>query len=107
MEKESSPKRGCRRYPADLETIIYQGGGTARGKIVQISRGGCLLKLPPRAATQGVEMRLSFRLGADLPNINCKGEALYYVADQGVGIAFTEISVYQQDLITSYFEKQP
>ena len=104
---ESSEKRRFRRYPADLEAVVYQGGATAEGRIVQISRGGCLLRLPPPPAAQGMEMRLSFRLRADLPNINCKAETVYYVADRGAGVAFTEISAYNQDLITSHFEKQP
>ncbi len=107
MEEEFAQKRKFRRYPADLETIVYQGGGTAQGRIVQISRGGCLLKMPLPAAAQGMVMHLSFCLCADLPNINCKGEAVYYVADRGAGVAFTEISAYYQDLITSHFEKQP
>ncbi len=107
MEEEPSGKRRFRRYPADLEAIVYQGGGTAEGRIVQISRGGCLLRLPPPPVAQGIEMRMSFRLGADLPSINCKAESLYYVADRGAGVAFTEISAYNQDLITNYFEKQP
>ena len=107
MEEESLEKRKFRRYPVDLETIVYQGGGTAQGQIVQISRGGCLLKMPPPVPAQELEMRLSFRLHPDLPSINCKGDAIYYVADQGTGVAFTEISAYNQDLITSHFEKQP
>ena len=107
MEVQPLQNRRFRRYPADLETIVYQGGGTARGRIVQISRGGCLLKMPAPAAPQGVVLRLSFRFGEDLPNINCKGEAVYYVVDRGAGVAFTEISAYNQDLITSHFEKQP
>ena len=107
MEEELSQKRRFRRYPADLETIVYQGGGTAQGRIMQISRGGCLLKMPPPAGAQGTVMRLSFRLCVGLPNINCKGEAVYYVADRGAGVAFIEISAYYQDLITSHFEKQP
>ena len=104
---ESLEKRKFRRYPADLETIVYQRGGTVEERIVQVSRGGCLIKLPLPAVAQGMEIRLSFRLGADLPSINCKGEAVYYLAGRGVGVAFTEISAYNQDLITSYFEKQP
>ena len=107
MEEESLQKRKFRRYPADLETIVYQGGGTAQGRIMQISRGGCLLKMPPPVPAQGLEIRLSFRLCADLPSINCKGEAVYYLADRGAGVAFTEISAYNQDLITNHFEKQP
>ena len=107
MEEELSQKRRFRRYSAALEVIVYQHGGTAQGQIVQISRGGCLLKMPPPAVAQGLEMRLTFGLCADLPSINCKGETVYYVADRGAGVAFTEISAYNQDLITSHFEKQP
>jgi hypothetical protein len=106
MEDKFSQVRKYRRYPADLETIVYQGGETAQGRIVQISRGGCLIKLSP-AVAQGVEMRLTIRLGADQPNISCTGEAIYYLDNQGTGVAFTEISAYHQDLITRHFEKQP
>jgi hypothetical protein len=45
-------------------------------------------------------------LGEDSPSINCKGEIAYSISDRGTGIAFTEISIYQQDLITQYFEEQ-
>ena len=107
MEEELSRKRRFRRYPAALEVIVYQHGGTAQGQIVQISRGGCLIKMPPSVVAQGLEMRLTFGLCADLPSINCKGEAVYYADHQGTGVAFTEISAYNQDLITSHFEKQP
>jgi hypothetical protein len=107
MEEKSPEKRKSCRYPAALEVTIYEGGRTAQGQIVQISRGGCLLKMPPPPVAQGLEMRLTFGLSADLPSINCKGEVIYYIADRGMGVAFTEISTYYQDLITSYFEKQP
>ena len=107
MEEEFLQKRRFRRYPADLEAIVYQGGATSQGRIVQISRGGCLLDVPLAAAAQGLEIRLSFRLCADLPSVNCKGEVIYYIAGRGAGVVFTEISAHNQDLITSHFEKQP
>ncbi len=48
---------------------------------------------------------MSFRLADDLPEIHCQGEILYSISDKGTGIAFTEISVHNQALITQYFEK--
>jgi len=41
-----------------------------------------------------------------LPSINCKGEIVYSISDRGTGVAFTEISLYNQDRITQFFEKQ-
>jgi len=107
MAEEQAQNRKFRRYPADLEVILYQGGETAQGQIMQISPGGCLLEGPTWAAAQGREMRLSFQLSGDLPSINCKGETVYQIADRGIGVRFTEISAYAQDLITSHFETQP
>jgi hypothetical protein len=107
MAEELVHKRKFQRYPADLEVILYRSGETAIGRIMQISRGGCLLEVPARITVQGSEIRLSFQLSGDLPSINCKGETVYYVVGRGAGVAFTEISAYFQDLITSHFEKQP
>jgi hypothetical protein len=76
-----------------------------QGRIAQISRGGCLV-FPPLPPHQNPELRLSFRLAEDYPYINCKGEVAYSIKDKGTGVAFTEISQYNQDLITEHFEKQ-
>ena len=51
-------------------------------------------------------LRISFRLGDDAPYVNCKGEVVYSFEDKGTGVAFTEISVYNQDLIDTHFKKQ-
>jgi hypothetical protein len=76
-----------------------------QGRISQVSRGGCLI-FPPLPPLQATDLKMSFRLGEDLPYINCKGEIAYNIQDKGTGIAFTEISLYNQDLITNYFERQ-
>jgi len=41
-----------------------------------------------------------------LAPINCKGEVVYSINDRGTGVAFTEISLYNQERITEFFEKQ-
>ena len=41
-----------------------------------------------------------------MPSVNCKGEIVYSVRDRGTGVAFTEISIYNQDRITEFFEKR-
>jgi hypothetical protein len=50
---------------------------------------------------------LSFRLREDVGPINCKGEIVYNIVDMGTGIAFTEISLHNQDVISEFFSKQP
>ena len=92
--------------PADLEAIVDQGGA-AQGKNVQVSRGGGLLKTAPPAVTRGLKMRLSFRLWANPPNVNCKGKLINGVADEGKGVAATDVSAYYKDLITRHLEKKP
>jgi hypothetical protein len=32
---------------------------------------------------------------------------VYSMSDRGTGVAFTEISLYNQELITSYYESKP
>jgi len=98
-------KRRHPRYHTDVEIIIYQGQETLQGRVRQISRGGCLI-YPPLPPLPSQPLRLSFRLKEDAAYINCKGEVVYTFADKGTGIAFTEISIYNQDLITEHFENQ-
>jgi hypothetical protein len=75
-----------------------------QASIVNMSRGGCLV-FPAFAAESSPEIKLSFHLDDGEPPINCKGEVVYSIQDRGTGVAFTEISVYNQDRITSYFER--
>jgi len=106
MASPGIDQRKHARYHTDLEILIYQGQNTLHGRIRQISRGGCLVfpSLPP---LPNQPLRISFRLAEDAAYINCKGEVVYDFADKGTGVAFTEISAYNQDLITEYFEKHP
>ncbi len=105
MPTEEAAKRRFPRYHTNAEIIIYQSSTTLSGHIVQISRGGCLI-FPPLAAQSTASVRVSFRLAEDLPFINCIGEVVYNFRDKGTGVAFTEISAHNQDLITEYFEKR-
>lgn len=105
-EAQHSPIRKYPRYRAGLDVLISDGSQALQSRIVQVSRGGCLVfpTIPPQPSA---EVRLSFRLVQDAPPINCKGEVAYTISDRGTGIAFTEISLYNQDLITQHFEKEP
>jgi hypothetical protein len=75
-------------------------------RINQVSRGGCLI-FPPLPAQQSPEIKLSFRLGDDQGPVNCKGEIVYSINDRGTGVAFSEISLYNQDRISEFFAQQP
>jgi PilZ domain-containing protein len=103
-EMQYSPTRKHVRYRAGLDVLISDGSQAVQSRIIQVSRGGCLVFPTTQPST---EVRLSFRLTEDAPPINCKGEVAYTISDRGTGIAFTEISLYNQDLITQHFEKQP
>jgi hypothetical protein len=105
MADQGGPKRRFPRYHTSLDVIVYQAQKTIQARICQISRGGCLA-FPPLPPLQAGDVKISFRLRDDLPYINCKGEIAYNIQDKGTGIAFTEISLYNQDLITSHFERQ-
>jgi PilZ domain len=106
MSDEGIQRRRFPRYVTDLDATVYLGSGALEAHIAQISRGGCLINPPlPSQPTPGI--KLSFRLAEDLPYINCKAEIVYNVMDRGTGIAFTEISEYNKDLITEFYEKQP
>ncbi len=105
MESPTAQKRRHPRYSADLEVIIYRQADAIRAHIAQISRGGCLI-FPPLSDPAASQLKMSFRLAEELPYINCKGEVAYSITDRGTGVAFTEISQFNQDLITDYFERR-
>jgi hypothetical protein len=98
-------RRRFPRYPCDLAVMVYQGTNTFQARLQQLSRGGCLI-VPAFSAGSSPEIKLSFRISEDLPPINCKGEVVYSINDRGAGVAFTEISLHNQDLITGFFEQK-
>jgi hypothetical protein len=98
-------KRRFPRYQADLEVTIYLDSKSIQSRIPQVSRGGCLV-FPPVPPHQSPAIKLSLQLADGLAPINCKGEIVYSISDRGTGVAFTEISLYNQDRITDFFEKQ-
>ena len=106
MADEGIQRRRFPRYPANIEVTVYLDSGAIHTLMPQISRGGCLI-FPPLPPHQSPDIKLSFHLGDGLPSINCKGEIVYSITDRGTGVAFTEISLYNQDRITQFFEKQP
>lgn len=105
MPDQGIQRRRYPRYPTSLEATVYLPAGALQAHISQISRGGCLI-FPPLPSQPSPGIKLSFRLAEDVPYINCKAEIAYSVVDRGTGVAFTEISEFNQDLITEYFEKQ-
>lgn len=105
MTDQGVAKRRFPRYHANVEAILYLGPQTTKGQITQISRGGCLIS-PALPSQPSPAVKMSFRLAEELPYINCKAEIVYNVKDKGTGIAFTEISQFNQELITEFFEKQ-
>ncbi len=105
MADDGATRRRHPRYAAEVDAIVYLSPTPLQVRIVSLSRGGCLIfpALPP---LPDPFLRISFRLSPDEPYINCKGEAVYSIADRGTGVAFTEISLYNQDRITEFFEKR-
>ncbi len=104
---EAGPqRRRFPRYHTDLEVTVYVGAKAIPARISQVSRGGCLI-FPPLPVQQASEIKLSFRFSDDEGPVNCKGEIVYSINDRGTGIAFTEISLHNQDRITEFFDKQP
>jgi hypothetical protein len=99
-------RRRYPRYAASLDATVYLASGAIQAHIAQISRGGCLI-FPPLPPQPSPGIKLSFSLAEDAPSVNCKAEIVYSIMDRGTGIAFTEISEYNRDLITEHFEKQP
>jgi hypothetical protein len=105
MSEAPAHRRRFPRYQCNLDVTIYLDSKCIQASISQVSRGGCLI-FPPLPAHHDPGIKLSFQLGDGLPPINCKGEIVYSISDQGTGVAFTEISLYNQDRITDFFEKQ-
>lgn len=105
MPDEGIQRRRYPRYPTSLEATVYTATGALQAHIAQISRGGCLI-FPPLPPQSSPALKLTFRLSAESPYINCKAEVVYTVMDRGSGIAFTEISEFNRDLITDFFENQ-
>ena len=105
MDDNPAQRRRFPRYSARLEVSVYSGTNTLKGHITQVGRGGCLI-FPPLHSQQSPEVRLSFQLADGLPPINCIGEIVYSINDKGTGVAFSEISVYNQDRITEFFENR-
>jgi hypothetical protein len=105
MPEGSAQRRRYPRYITDLEVTVYTASGAIQTRIKQLSRGGCLI-FPPLPAEASSSLKISFRVSQDLPFVNCKGEVAYSIMDKGTGVAFTEISIFNQELITQQFEKQ-
>jgi c-di-GMP-binding flagellar brake protein YcgR len=106
MPEDGIQRRRYPRYPTSLEATVYLAIGALQAHIAQISRGGCLI-FPPLPPQSSPAIKLSFQLTEDMPSINCKAEIVYSIVDRGTGIAFTEISEHNRDLIREHFEKQP
>jgi c-di-GMP-binding flagellar brake protein YcgR len=105
MPEQPVQRRRFPRYPVDLDLTVYLPSGTVKARLIQISRGGCLV-FPPLPVQPNTEVRLSFQLVDGQPSINCKAEIVYSINDRGSGVAFTEISIHNQDRITEFCEKQ-
>lgn len=105
MPDPAVQRRRHPRYLVDLEVIVYRPGDALRAHATTISRGGCLI-FPPLTDPTSSLIKMSFRISEDLPYINCKGQVVYSIQDRGTGVAFTEISQFNQDLITDYFERR-
>ena len=103
MDDRSATHRRYARYDANLEVTVHQDDRAFGGRIIQISRGGCLI-YPAFAMELKPQVEVSFHLSGDFPSINCDGEIIYNIAEKGTGVALTGISESQQDLITQYFE---
>ena len=106
MSDEGIHRRRHPRYATSLDATVYLASGAQQAHIAQISQGGCLI-FPSLPSQPSPGIKLSFRLSEDLPYINCKAEIVYSIVDRGTGIAFSEISEYNLDLLRDFFEKQP
>jgi hypothetical protein len=106
MPEEGIQRRRHPRYLCDVAVTVYLDSGIIQTRIPQISRGGCLI-YPPLPGHKSPEVKLSMGLEDGLPPVNCKGEIVYTINARGSGVAFTEISLYNQDRITAFFEKPP
>src|SRR6266700_813499 len=103
MDDRSVTQRRYARYDADLEVAVHQDDLVLGGRIIQISRGGCLI-YPALPMELKPQVEVSFHLSGDFPSINCDGEIIYNIAEKGTGVTLTGISESQQDLITQYFD---
>lgn len=104
MGDEGAQRRRFPRYACDLRVTAYMDTGVVQSRISQVSRGGCLI-FPLLPHYKSPEVKISFALTEGDTPINCKGEIAYSVKDRGTGVAFTEISIYNQDRITEFFAK--
>ena len=104
MGEEGAQRRRFPRYPCDLRVTVYLESKIVQTRIPQVSRGGCLI-FPSLPDHNIPEIKLSFSLSDGHPPINCKGEIVYNIRDRGTGVAFTEISIHNQERITEFFEK--
>ena len=105
MADDGSQRRRHPRYRTDVPVTLFQGTRVTQARILNVSRGGCLV-FPELGPGQTPEVKVSFPLDDGQPPINCKGEVVYSIRDRGTGIAFTEISIYNQDRITAHFERK-
>jgi len=105
MPDDGIQRRRFPRYATSVDATVYTTSAALQAHIAQISRGGCLINPPlPQQVSPGI--KLSFRLSIESPYVNCKAEIVYTIMDRGSGVAFTEISEFNRDLITSFFEGQ-
>ncbi len=104
MGEGGTEKRRFPRYSCDLRVTVYMDSGVVQTRIPQVSRGGCLI-FPLLPRYKSPEVKISFGLLEGDTPINCKGEIVYSIKDRGTGVAFTEISIHNQDRITEFFEK--
>ena len=106
MADDGIQRRRYPRYAASLDATVYLESGAIQAHIAMISRGGCLI-VPPLPKQPSPAIKLSFQLAKDLPSINCKAEIVYSIVDRGTGVSFTEISQYNREMISGFYEKQP
>ena len=105
MPDPTLQRRRFPRYRADVPATLYLATGVVEGRVVNVSRGGCLF-FPALPSEDSPAVKLSLQLDDGLPCLNCKGEIVYSIRDRGTGIAFREISEYNLDRITAFFEKK-
>jgi hypothetical protein len=104
MGEEPRNERRYPRHSVNLDATVYVRLFSIPARITNLSQGGCLI-YPPLGSALSTEVKLLFRL-PDGSRIACKGEIVYEVFDRGTGVAFTEISQYNQEQIAEFFERQ-
>jgi PilZ domain len=88
------------RFSLDIPAFIYSKYGERQEtRLEQISIGGCFT-----GWEENIYVGDEFRMEIELPNKNylplaCK--ALYRFEDTGIGVRFTEISEFEQELISN------